>query len=119
MSIVDAHLEIDPEQVIEFTLVDGAAAADPKKVTLTLKNPDAEGLPIAFKVSVVLFPSFLWIVFGTTRGAISLYFTIIHFSAMMIFILLNGVLFFLLKGVIIITTTLSHIHVPKNFFLCR
>ena len=107
---MDAHLEIDPEQVIEFTLVDGAAAADPKKVTLTLKNPDAEGLPIAFKVSVVLFPSFLWIVFGTTRGAISLYFTIIHFSAM-IFIILNGVLFFLLKGVIIIATTLSHIHV--------
>lgn len=73
MSVVDAHLEIDPEQVIEFTLVDVAAdpAASSQKVTLTLKNPDSEGLPIAFKVSVLYF---LWIVFGTR--VISLYFTI-------------------------------------------
>lgn len=57
MSVADAHLEIDPEHVIEFTLVDAVSAAttspsssNPQKVTLTLKNPDADGLPIAFKI---------------------------------------------------------------------
>lgn len=55
MSVVDAHLEIDPENVIEFTLVDTTASSNnssnsPQKVVLTLKNPDVDGLPIAFKV---------------------------------------------------------------------
>ena len=65
MSLVDAHLEIDPEHVIEFVLVDSTTtatttaltsslttASTTHKVTLTLKNPDADGLPIAFKVRV-------------------------------------------------------------------
>ena len=60
MSVVDAHLEIDPENVIEFILVDTTTSTNtsattstsnsPQKVVLTLKNPDVDGLPIAFKV---------------------------------------------------------------------
>ena len=71
MSSVDAHLEIDPEQVIEFVLVDATtttsdttttaaattttnAASSTHRVTLTLKHPDPDGLPIAFKVRVIV-----------------------------------------------------------------
>ena len=59
MSVVDAHLEIDPEQAIEFTLIDSTTTTttttttSPQTVTLTLKHPDVDGLPIAFKVSVL------------------------------------------------------------------
>ena len=58
MSVVDAHLEIDPEQAIEFTLIDSTTTtttttSTPQKVTLTLKHPDVDGLPIAFKVCVL------------------------------------------------------------------
>lgn len=56
MSVVDAHLEIDPEQAIEFTLIDSTTTTTttPQKVTLTLKHPDVDGLPIAFKVCIVV-----------------------------------------------------------------
>ena len=57
MSVVDAHLEIDPEQAIEFTLIDSTTTttttSTPQTVTLTLKHPDVDGLPIAFKVCVL------------------------------------------------------------------
>ena len=55
MSVVDAHLEIDPEQAIEFTLIDSTTTTttSPQTVTLTLKHPDVDGLPIAFKVCVL------------------------------------------------------------------
>jgi hypothetical protein len=72
MTVVDAHLEMDPDDVIEFVLdsmthppttdppttvagtnmADGNATATDtsQRVRLTLKHPDADGFPIAFKV---------------------------------------------------------------------
>jgi hypothetical protein len=67
MTVVDAHLEMDPDDVIEFVLdsmthpstavagtnmADGIATATDtsQRVRLTLKHPDADGFPIAFKV---------------------------------------------------------------------
>jgi hypothetical protein len=65
ISEVDGHLEIDPEDVIEF-LLDGPSDTagtgstnttasttnnlSTLKVTLKLTNPDMKGLPIVFKV---------------------------------------------------------------------
>ena len=89
MSMVDAHLEIEPEDVIEFTLVDqstststtnsttnnstngtpsnnsttATATTTSQKVTLTLKNPDADGLPIAFKVRLFFSCRCVWFFF--------------------------------------------------------
>lgn len=44
---VDAHLEIIPEHVIEFTLSEQETSP---KVTMTLRHPDSESGPVAFKV---------------------------------------------------------------------
>jgi hypothetical protein len=50
-SIVDAHLEMDPEDVIEFRL--DSSDESSKSIPLTLKNSDGDALPIAFKVCVL------------------------------------------------------------------
>jgi hypothetical protein len=49
-SMVDAHLEMDPEDVIEFRL--DSSDESSKSIPLTLKNLDGDALPIAFKVCV-------------------------------------------------------------------
>jgi hypothetical protein len=46
-SLVDAHLEMDPGDAIEFTLT--VQEATPR-VTLTLRHPDPDSAPVAFKV---------------------------------------------------------------------
>lgn len=51
VSNVDAHLEIIPENEIVFTLKQTEGSP---KVALTLKHPDPDSGPIAFKVSKVL-----------------------------------------------------------------
>jgi hypothetical protein len=56
-SAVDAHLEIDPENVIDFVLLDPStttAANASQRVTITLTNPDTEGCSIAFKVRLCI-----------------------------------------------------------------
>lgn len=47
MSVVDAHLEITPDNSIEFILLQNEATP---KVTMTLRHPDADSAPVAFKV---------------------------------------------------------------------
>lgn len=50
--MVDAHLELDPSDAVEFVLHSGGTAgadASPR-VTLTLRHPDADSGPVAFKV---------------------------------------------------------------------
>jgi hypothetical protein len=55
-SSVDAHLEMEPEDAIVFPLslvatpsaADGSASTP--RVTLTLRHPDRDSPPIAFKV---------------------------------------------------------------------
>lgn len=46
-SNVDAQLEIIPESVMEFVLSEREATP---KVTMTLRHPDKESGPVAFKV---------------------------------------------------------------------
>jgi hypothetical protein len=46
-SLVDAHLEMDPGDAIAFTLT--VQEATPR-VTLTLRHPDPDSAPVAFKV---------------------------------------------------------------------
>jgi hypothetical protein len=46
-SNVDAHLEIIPESTIEFTLNEHESTP---KVTMTLRHPDPDSSPVAFKV---------------------------------------------------------------------
>lgn len=48
-SNVDAYLEIIPENEIIFTLKETEGSP---KVSLTLKHPDPDSGPIAFKVSI-------------------------------------------------------------------
>ena len=56
ISMVDAHLEMDPDDVIEFVLDTPISSSNnnnnnqSQKVTLVLKNLDPDALPIAFKV---------------------------------------------------------------------
>jgi hypothetical protein len=47
ISNVDAHLEVTPENEICFTL---RKADTSPRVTLTLKHPDPDSSPVAFKV---------------------------------------------------------------------
>lgn len=44
---VDAHLEMDPDDAIEFFLRPSEATP---KVNLTLRHPDPDSAPVAFKV---------------------------------------------------------------------
>jgi len=46
-SSVDAHLEIEPADQIEFAL---SKADSTTKVTMKLKHPDSSSSPVAFKV---------------------------------------------------------------------
>ena len=46
-SNVDAHVEMDPDDAIAFSLSTGEATP---RVTLTLRHPDPDSNPVAFKV---------------------------------------------------------------------
>jgi hypothetical protein len=49
ISNVDAHLEVTPEHEICFTLRKSDTSP---RVTLTLKHPDPDSSPVAFKVRI-------------------------------------------------------------------
>lgn len=49
-SNVDAHVEMDPDDAIEFNLSTGEVTP---RVTLTLRHPDPDSDPVAFKVCAV------------------------------------------------------------------
>jgi len=53
-TVVDAHLDMDPANALEFVLQKEEATP---KCTLTLQHPDADSAPIAFKVRIVVIGS--------------------------------------------------------------